>query len=271
MTTNETSTFGKLHSHVRLDGLECRVLETLDGSFSLQYRREDNSWTEPMHSSKGAWSESLFIYAPALQESMLMRSPQESWSVASVGLGLGYLEILTAGLALQSGRKALETKITSFESRSQLRFSFLQFLESSAPSNTQISLDFVYDDIVRRVAQHVSAEPRILKEHLQSMWKMGSLCFKEDLAQELMASEGKQAEHSCLLFDAFSPDSSPDVWEENLLDGMMMNLCASNCIVVSYASRTVLKRVLKRNGFQLKKTEGFSGKRESTFARRVKP
>ncbi|MEY4064606.1 MAG: hypothetical protein RIR26_814 [Pseudomonadota bacterium] len=270
MDTKHPSTLGRFHSSLQLEGLECRVLETEDGSYSLQYLKESHEWTEPMHSSKGAWEESLFIYESALRESMLLRSDEGPWTVASVGLGLGYLEILAAGLSLQAGWTPEEIRITSYESRAPLRHALIQFLTATQQPQPHSTLDFVYADILRRVADFVRTEPLRLKKYLRDMWTEGSLSLEADLADALPEFASGSAVNNCLLFDAFSPESSPDVWDESLLEAMVNGLCGTHCIVASYASRTVLKRVLKSNGFALEKKIGFSGKRESTYARRKK-
>jgi tRNA U34 5-methylaminomethyl-2-thiouridine-forming methyltransferase MnmC len=56
------------------------------------------------------------------------------------------------------------------------------------------------------------------------------------------------------------------LWNQDLLEAMIEFLAGPKCVFASYASRTVLKKALKKFGFKLEKRAGFAGKREATFA-----
>jgi hypothetical protein len=77
------------------------VVETADGSLTACFGEG-----ETMHSLRGAFNETVYIYGTALDRarSAATRSSQLSFSprTLSLGLGLGYVEILSAAYALKS-------------------------------------------------------------------------------------------------------------------------------------------------------------------------
>jgi tRNA U34 5-methylaminomethyl-2-thiouridine-forming methyltransferase MnmC len=74
------------------------------------------------------------------------------------------------------------------------------------------------------------------------------------------------AKTHCLLFDAFSAKTSPDLWTEEFLVEFFNKATAGDALISTYASRTALKNALKRAGFLVEVREGFKGKRNSTLA-----
>ncbi|NJL25980.1 MAG: hypothetical protein HC902_12985 [Calothrix sp. SM1_5_4] len=72
------------------------VLTTKDGSPTLAFRREDG-YVEKMHHADGAVSESFYIYGEALEICRRNIGPGEPVRAISVGLGLGYNELIAIG------------------------------------------------------------------------------------------------------------------------------------------------------------------------------
>jgi len=258
LAEGETFKLGRLH---------CKILTTADGSASLCYGDSFESLTEPMHSSKGAWSETLSIYEPALRRSLEFISDDAShWCVASIGLGLGYNEILSVGLAMQKRLAPESLLITSFESRSELRSAFKDYFRHPSKVFDTSPLSLVYLDILKRVAASCDIDVSSLSARVSALMQTSRLIINGPLTLKSLSESQQNPQNTCILFDAFSPASSPDLWTEDILAALTDSLAAPQCVFTSYASRTVLKRVLKLRGFKLEKRIGFAGKRESTFA-----
>src|SRR5690606_15523901 len=103
-----------------------RFVSTADGSPTLELGY-DSGWSEAMHNSQGALEESVYIYGHALNESFSkLSSPQ----VLSVGLGLGYNEILTSVYSLIHKLPSTSIRLTSYEQEEFLKDSFLKFINS---------------------------------------------------------------------------------------------------------------------------------------------
>ncbi|MEO0336841.1 MAG: hypothetical protein AAF202_10620, partial [Pseudomonadota bacterium] len=75
-----------------------RRLTTKDGSPTLEITVEGVN--ENMHNFHGAFSETDYIYGEALR--WALASPVPTLRVLSVGLGLGYNEIMTAAWSLRA-------------------------------------------------------------------------------------------------------------------------------------------------------------------------
>jgi tRNA U34 5-methylaminomethyl-2-thiouridine-forming methyltransferase MnmC len=252
---------------IMLGGLHCRILPTADGSFSLCYGQTPDDLTEPMHSSKGAWSETMEIYEPALRRSLEFVQPDfGDWRVASIGLGLGYNEILSAGIALQQNFTKEKLKIISFESRPELRESFRTHFTLRQSSDLNPALSRVYQNIVDRTANHLSLSTAEIYRFITELLINDRLVLKGSIQKDFVLESASLPTCSCILFDAFSPASSPDLWTEDILAALTETLADRRCVFVSYASRTLLKKVLRQKAFRLEKRSGFAGKRESTFA-----
>ncbi|MEY3902225.1 MAG: hypothetical protein RL189_1531 [Pseudomonadota bacterium] len=261
----------------QLNHLCCQLLETADGSYSLRVGKQQHTLSEPMHSSKGAWSETFAIYLPALDCSLPPRTRSSAfidsnqlWSIASVGLGLGYNEILAAGLALKESLSADRLYIESYEEHQELADSFRHHFSNRPSLRENHPLGSVYADICRRTAEHFALSETTLHKFINQLLIEQRIILKSRLNTEtLIATNAPREKFNCILFDAFSPSSSPDLWEAHLLESMVASLPAKNCVFASYASRTVLKKILRTAGFVIHKRTGFAGKRESTFAVRA--
>jgi tRNA U34 5-methylaminomethyl-2-thiouridine-forming methyltransferase MnmC len=269
-TNQQPFYLGTSDARFLLDTLECDLIRTADGSPSLRYReRTSEHWTEPMHSSKGAWSETLCVYEPALMHSLTQENSQRPVAIASIGLGLGYNELLSAGLALQQKRHPNNIALFSFESQPALRFAFEAKFKPNSEKTLPQALSSAFDDILERVCAHFAQPKCELQRYVAELFTNQNFQMLGALDKDtLLALQLPEERCRCILFDAFSPDSSPDLWSEPLLEQMVEVLCAERCIFTSYASRTGLKKILKAQGFDVKKVSGFAGKRERTLALR---
>ena len=73
--------------------------------------------------------------------------------------------------------------------------------------------------------------------------------------------------YDVIYFDAFSPRSQPELWDESVLEKMFL-LLKKNGFLVTYCSKGVVKRKLKKIGFVIDSLPGPPGKREMTFAKK---
>ena len=73
--------------------------------------------------------------------------------------------------------------------------------------------------------------------------------------------------YDVIYFDAFSPRSQPELWDESVLEKMYLVL-KKNGFLVTYCSKGIVKRKLKKIGFVIDSLPGPPGKREMTFAKK---
>jgi len=70
-----------------------------------------------------------------------------------------------------------------------------------------------------------------------------------------------------VFFDAFSPESQPEMWKQSCFEKIYQSMQAGG-VLTTYSSKGIVKRALKAAGFSIEKLPGPPGKRE--FVRAVK-
>lgn len=232
--------------------MEFHFLQTDDGSPSLKLAAD----AEAMHSSKGAFAETVYIYGHAISTTL---EKKLSPSFFSLGLGLGYNELLTAALLLKHKIDLTQVYGESFELVPELTENFLSWLEGNLVDD---SFKNAYDQITNLCSAHVSVGTSEIKDALLTLYRIKNWKFDGPLNE---ATEFTQ-KFSCFLFDAFSSKTSPDLWNEEFITKFLETASAKNAILATYACTGSLKRALLKNQFDVEIRAGFAGKRESTFA-----
>lgn len=257
------------------------VLVTRDGSPSLakklDTRHPSESGTslgdtqprgEAMHHLGGAFSETLLIYGTPLERAFKVGAR----SVGSVGLGLGYNEVLVAALATCRGLRHIH--LQSWESDSNLVQVFHQALVGMAGS-----VDSTFganaatpqkscSEILQRFASHFPSQPgddggEFLARWLVQAKQSGSW----QVLGDLLGSPSEQP-LEVVLFDAFSSRSQPELWNESFLQSWLEASCAPDCVFSTYACTSALKRVFRRSSWTIHPRPGAFGKKESFLASR---
>jgi hypothetical protein len=243
-----------------------QVIPTADGSPTARLGEG-----ETMHSLRGAFGETVYIYGTALDRAtaLLADSMADSPRVLSLGLGLGYIEILSAAYSLKNNVGLFGE---SFELVPELISSFKSWLNEEAVS-PMVPFS-VYDDILNRTASAVSDSTGLTREAAISTTeikdRLRSAVLNSDwlLRPALdLETEFTQAFH-CVAFDAFSSKSTPELWSREFLDHFLKSACGNACVLSTYACTGHLKRALIDAGFALEIREGYASKRDSTLATR---
>lgn len=227
------------------------IFITRDGSPTLEWRKEDG-YVEKMHHSGGALSESLFIYQECLKRSLEAHGPIK---ILSLGLGLGYNEIIAIGTLYCAGLN--DWKIWSFELDDFLRNEFHKWLK-----NGNSELAEVYEQILEAIARELQISSASLKELVVASLQDGRLELRGGFPEDAGGVEGC----TCVFYDAFSKKMDPNLWAEETLASNLAACISSHCVLATYAATGALNRALKFLGFRLLPRAGFQGKRESTLA-----
>lgn len=218
-----------------------------------------------MHHSGGAASETLYIYGEAIKWA-LHHFPLQEIKVMSVGLGLGYNEILVAILVQQNAIKT--ARLDSFEIDQELKESFLNWIEEKV---VQPKKNEIYDQIFSMLKEKLESNVELseVKKYIKQQTETQAWRFFNELNLEKIPQNTQY--HLCL-FDAFSQKTTQELWDECFLN-QLIEQCfdAESALLATYACTGVLTRSLKNHGFSVLKKPGFEGKRESTWAERKKP
>jgi tRNA U34 5-methylaminomethyl-2-thiouridine-forming methyltransferase MnmC len=230
------------------------VVITEDDSPTLRSLNLANQ--ETMHHRGGAYSETQMIYGNPLREALA----QGASSVLSVGLGLGYNEMLVASEALKRNAQSESNasifrggdsiKLLSFESEPLLVEQFLSFLrhKSFAPY-LQIAQRFDVD--LNQICNW------LLEANKSGAWKIQG---------KLDSSTQFDRNYEVIFYDAFSSKSTVELWDESFLNQFLSSAAAGSCVFTTYACTGALKRALKNQNFLVTIREGFKTKRDSTLA-----
>lgn len=233
----ETTEFWKNHNY--------ELVLTEDQSPTLRWLGSET--LETMHHRGGAYSETQLIYGNPLRESLQAGGR----SALSVGLGLGYNEILTACEAERASLLPEEFRLLSFESDDFLKAHFLSWIQDD---NTSLIYDQIFEFFQ---GFEVTPVKRWLKRAFEAgAWKLEGALLPDFQIQE---------RYDCVFYDAFSSKTSPHLWQEEFLTRFFAQACSSRAWVSTYACTGALKRALRANSFQVVVREGFQSKRNSTL------
>ena len=215
------------------------ILLTSDGSHTIQSARYGVSY----HSRFGAVQESRHVFiGSALRYKALQK---KELSVLEMGLGTGLNALLTLidakNNGLQINYAAVEAYPISSEQARQLNFiEVLKVPDLKAP--------------FLQMHDGPWGEPLPLHDHFTfTKWN----CLFEEFDTE--------ARFDAIYFDAFAPNTQPELWEIPLLEKMYEVLNPGG-ILTTYSAKGSVKRNLKAVGFTVEKLAGPPGKREMTRA-----
>jgi tRNA U34 5-methylaminomethyl-2-thiouridine-forming methyltransferase MnmC len=149
--------------------------------------------------------------------------------------------------------------LESFELVPELKEYFTLWLRGHALNN---DIQEVYDQVLKHVLKDSDVEAQKLKDFLWQKLESRDLTLQGPLDSHSVF----RVRAHCLLFDAFSAKTSPELWTEEFLVEFFNKATENDAMVSTYASRTTLKKALKTAEFFVEVREGFQGKRNSTLA-----
>lgn len=234
------------------------LVQTADGSYTARSMAPsiDSRESETMHSLRGAFGETVYIYGEAYSLALeLAPNPR----VLSLGLGLGFVELVSAAQSLKKSSKLCGE---SFEFDELLTENFRAWLNGKYDEMKFPELRTAYDDALTRSAAWADTSTDKVKMCLANAIQCGDWTLSGPLTSDTRFSE----RFDCVAFDAFSSKSTPDLWTRDFLDFFLKDACAENCVLSTYACTGHLKRALVDAGFALQIREGFASKRDSTLA-----
>lgn len=227
---------------------------TKDGSPSL--RSLAISTQESMHHSGGAYTETQLIYGEPLRA----RFDKKQTRVLSVGLGLGYIEMMVACEAIKRKIAPTDLRLVSYESEQVLKDEFLNFLKDERAQNEKLEtyqkiLEFFVADEEDLTEEKVKSY--LLKAFDKKSWEILGKLSEESLIPETF---------NLIIYDAFSAKTTPELWTEEFLNLVWNKNADKNCSVATYACRTLLRKSLFESGFQVIEELGFQSKKKRTLA-----
>lgn len=195
------------------------------------------------HSHHGAVGESRHVFIEAgLQPSF--QSNTAPIHILEVGFGTGLNALLTLQEARQQQHPVLYTAIELF------------------PLSTEEIGQLNY-------GQMLQDQPGFLAIHQANWEEVINLdpyfTLKKYKSSLLTLEEANNV--TCIYFDAFSPTYQPELWTEAIFQ-QLYNLLLPGGLLVTYCSKSVVRKAMVAAGFQVEKIPGPWGKREMVRARK---
>ena len=216
-----------------------KIIQTQDGSNTLF----SENLNETYHSKFGAYTEAMHVYIKNGLYAALEKF-DESLNILEVSFGTG-----------------LHSYLTLCESHTQKRKIHLTTVEYNPPPEdlvTQLGYEKFGGEGIHHLFEKLIKAPWNETTVVSDYFTITKL--KQDV-QQFTADE----KYHLVYYSGFSYDSTPLVWEKQVLQNIY-NSMLPNAVLVSHVAKGVFKRTLKEIGFSVEAFEGATGKREATRA-----
>lgn len=212
---------------------------TGDGSHTLYSERYGVTY----HSHFGATTESMHVFINAGLR--FKAAVQNHVDVLETGFGTGLNAFLTW---LEAERRNLGVRYLGLEIQ---------------PVSAQQAAEFNYADLLGEPLR----KQDFLQLHTLSWGERYTLSNNFVFEKKLLPIQEFHAKEAfdVVYFDAFSPQSQPELWTQEVFANMYDALRPDG-ILVTYCAQGEFKRTLKKVGFSVERVQGPPGKREMTRA-----
>lgn len=218
--------------------MQRELRQTADGSHTLALAGTDITY----HSHHGAIAESMHVFIEAGLAPVLASVKNNPIRIFEMGFGTGLNAMLTLLEARKSQRllhyTALEYYPVTAEEISAINYGNLL----SAPSELKALHDAAWD-------MDVQIDPYFILHKQQR-----SLLEPLDLSGI-----------HCIYYDAFAPDHQPELWTTTVFEKLFA-VMEPGGILVTYCSKSNVRRSMTAAGFTVEKIPGPRGKREMVRA-----
>ena len=224
--------------------MQRQIIVTKDGSHSVSIPELEVTY----HSLYGAIQESqhVFINAGLLDSGLFDYIGVHS--ILEIGLGTGLNALLTLMEADKHRNRIYYTAIEPYP-LSEAETAGLNYCEQlNAPQ---------YQQHFERIHQCGWEEMYEITDYFRLTKHTTSL--QDFSSNELF---------DVIYFDAFAPRAQPELWTQDIFE-KLFPLLKNNGTLVTYCSKSIVRRAMQAAGFTIEKIQGPWGKREMIRARRV--
>ena len=220
---------------------------TDDGSHSLR----SNRFAVPYHSRHGAVQESRHVFIQAGLEARMTKGDLTQINVLEMGLGTGLNAVLTRQYAAQHpdtrfGYYAFERYPIKEAAAGKLNY----------PSTLSVAADYF-------IRFHTCPAGDVHEFDFNFSFAKSETDFLEGLP-----SNFPKGEFDVIFYDAFAPNSQPELWSVAALQ-QCYDALQDGGVFVTYCAKGQFKRDLRSVGFTVEALPGPPGKREMTRAWRT--
>lgn len=218
------------------------IIETQDGSHTVVSPQFGVTY----HSRYGALRESRHVF---IEAGLAMKiRPQKPIAILELGFGSG-LNALLAALEAERNQCNIYYETIEAYPMNEAHAEALNYPEQLGMPERKALL----------MAMHRAPFG-------QSLEISPYFCFKKIHAQFEQLKYAPQFD--VVFFDAFAPETQPELWTEEVL-GIMFDALLPGGILVTYCAKGAVKRTLRALGFEIESIPGPPGKREMTRAKKI--
>lgn len=194
------------------------------------------------HSKHGAIGESNHVFINAGLKHCIMLQPNQPIQIFEMGFGTGLNCLLTAIYAREH--------------------------QISIQYNTIEAFPLLSDEVAALNHGDVLGSAKLFQEIHQSDWNKATMphpFFQLHKHQSTLQQFSTDLLFDCIFYDAFAPSAQPELWtEETFLQ--LFSMLKPGGFLVTYCSKTVVRRAMLAAGFRVTKIQGPFGKREMVRA-----
>lgn len=212
------------------------IITTQDQSYSIAVKNSSITF----HSTRGALQESQHIFIQAGLHFFLNRNPfNSSFKILEVGFGTGLNALLTAtAIARQNV---------------QVAYHAIDLHPLPEDIYTQLNYATLLD------------EGQLYKMIMQASWdktiQVSNNFELQKIQADLVNYSSFQSKYDIVYFDAFAPDDQPEMWTASIFKKLYQAM-SMNSILVTYSSKSAVRKAMQGVGFLVTKIPGPPGKRE---------
>lgn len=212
------------------------VVLTEDGSFTLLNR----TLGEHYHSIHGAVQESRHVFLEAGYRYICNKF--RDIRILEVGFGTGLNALLTLDASVKTGVNTRYHALEPFPPD----WSVIEEISYCSPGG----LEGFTDDF--RKMHHAMPDKEI---HLRENF---TFCLSRSRLEDAGPGSGK---YNLVYFDAFSPETAPELWEPEIFRKLRLSMDQGG-VLVTYCAKGRVRRTLQEAGFSAERLPGPPGKRE---------
>lgn len=221
--------------------MQRKIKLTADGSHTISIPETNMTY----HSHHGAIAESMHVYIEAGLLPLIERSTSGPINILEIGFGTG----LNALLSL---REAITYK-------KHIHYTAVELFPLAEEETAQINHGTC-----------LSMENEFLQVHASTWEKDIPLHEFFTLHKKKVSLLELEDVHliDCIYFDAFAPTDQPELWTEAVFENLFQMLAPQGTLV-TYCSKSVIRKTMEAAGFSIQKIPGPHGKRDMVRAKKI--
>ncbi len=227
-------------NHLASDPFEPLLIKTADGSHTLKLAGFD----EQYHSVNGAMQESQHVFIKSGLEAFV--PVPNPLFVLEVGMGTGLNAFLTARYAVLNKTRII---YEAFEPRPLPK-----------TLTTELNYPLFFEETWNHdLFERIHRAGPVKYENIQDYF------FVRCFAKGILEGHLPPGKYHLVYFDAFGFDTQPELWSEDVFK-LLFDAMKSGGILVTYCSKSAVRRAMQNAGFVVSKLPGPAGKREISKA-----